>query len=201
MPHAFEELSRLPARELRQLWLRGAPPLREDLADRVFRGRNIAAAARSGPGGGAFAKAFFGSSAELDGCNFPVRVHAAEWRIDVGSPYGFFLLESTVRVPRGAGPAPSLLLDYGRGRAASYRARGAPRPPLAQRLLELAARPLREVLVRPVDWPATLLLGRAYFSGTLGVPLNFFVLEAWQPLSAAWATAPAAAAKPRRRVS
>jgi hypothetical protein len=94
-----------------------------------------------------------------------------------------------------------MLLDYGRGEAAAFRRLGAPSPGLPLRLLELTARPLRDLVVQPPDSPPGLLLGRALFTGRLAVPITFFVLEAVQQLSESWAAAPTAAAQPRRRAS
>ena len=201
MSHAFAELTGLPEAELRSLWRRGTPPPPGGIEGLVFRGRNTAAAARFGPAAGAFAKGFFRTGQEVDGCNFPVAVRGGEWQVDVAHPFGFFRVEPNSHPVRGQGPPAALLLDYGRGRAASFRRRGAPRPGLSLRLLELAARPLRDLLVQPPDSPPGVLLGRAYFTGTLLVPVSFFVLEALQPLTEPWAADPAAAGRPRSRAS
>jgi hypothetical protein len=199
MPNPFEELTRLRERELAALWQRGTSPAPSALDRVIFRGRNTGALARYGPGGGAFAKGFLRTGDLVDGCNFTVRVRAGSWQVAVERPYGFFAVEpASPEHLRPAGPPAGLLLDYGRGRAAAFRARGAPRPPLPLRLVELAARPLRDILVQPPDFPPQVLLGRAYFAA---LPITYFVLEAFQPLSVSWAEQPAAAGRPRRRAS
>lgn len=202
MPDTFEELTRLRERELAALWQRGTSPAAGALDRVIFRGRNTGALARHGPGAGAFAKGFVRTGELVDGCNFPVRVRGGTWQVAVERPYGFFAVEPVgPRHLKRGGPRAGLLLDYGRGRAAVFRARGAPRPPLALRLVELAARPLRDVLVQPPDCPDSVLLGRAYFAGPVALPITYFVLEAFQPLSVSWAGDSAAAGRPRRRAS
>lgn len=193
MPHTFEELTRLPERELARLWRAGTAPAPEAIAGHVFRGRNTARTARLGPGGGAFAKGFMGA----DGCNFPVSVHGDAWRIDTERPFGFFHVGPTVHEGTGA----ALLLDYGRGRARTFRERGARDPGVALRLVEQVARALRDVLVQPGEAADGVLLGRAFFTGTLRVPITYFVLERWQPLVAGWAGSDVPGERPRRRAS
>ena len=41
----------------------------------------------------------------------------------------------------------------------------------------------------------------SYFTGTLAVPITFFVLERWQPLADRWAGSAEAVERPRRRAS
>lgn len=193
MPHTFKELTRLPERELARLWQAGTAPPPESIAGQIFRGRNTGRAAHLGPGGGAFAKGFMGA----DGCNFPVSVHADLWHIDTECPFGFFHVVPTVHGDGGA----ALLLDYGRGRARAFRERGARSPGIALRVVEQVARGLRDVLVQPDDAADGVLLGRAFFTERLRVPIAYFVLERWQPLVAAWAGSDVPDEPPRRRAS
>ena len=185
MLRTIHDLVALGESGLRELWSRGTGVTPEDLAGWVFRGWNTSLlAARSPVGGRAFAKGFFRHGAGVEGCNFLVRLHQGDWRIDMSRPFGFFAVSPadtsgwTRHGGNGRGKR-ALLLDYGRGWDQEILERWGVQLEWRLRVVSRLARVLRDLVVRPSNAADGLYVGRAFLTSALKLPVSCFALERW----------------------
>jgi hypothetical protein len=178
MVQSFSELIRLGEAGLLNLWRRGVVAGADDLSGWLCRGWNTSrAAARSPVGGRAFAKGFFRVGDGVRGCNFVTHVRNGEWRIDTRHPFGFFAACASRESASWRGARAALLLDY--SRADGAREAGGS---LTLRIVSWLARPLQDLIVRPLEAADGLYVGRAFLFSRLKLPLTCFALERWRPL-------------------
>lgn len=166
----YEEICRMPARELEALLRAGRPPRAEDLAGREFRGTNTPWFTNL-LGIKKFIKGFFNGPDGLEGYNIPVKQNgvSAPWvhkpSDQAPSRFGFYTSgTATERYPG------TMMLDYGAS------ARNAWWQP--ERLL-------RDYMV--VVPGTNIVLGKAYLAfGSVYVHVSYFILEelrrtSWKP--------------------
>jgi hypothetical protein len=169
----YTELAAGPRSELARLFTAGEAPSVEAISEHEFRGYNQPWF-MSLLGIRKFIKAFFHAEGSAFGCNTPVDQNGleAEWNAkpDDQRPkrYAFYEIEPAAAAPSRKGPTSAICLDYGRGRNPWYD----------------PSRLLRDYVVRIDADSDDLLLGKAYAAlGPLRIPLSFFLLERYRPLT------------------